>query len=57
MNKTKGFYFRVIHRYLGFYLVGVMAVYALSGIVMLFRNDDTFKTVKQVETILPKKFR
>jgi hypothetical protein len=52
MKKNTGFYFRIIHRYLGFYLVGIMAVYAVSGIAMIFRNDDTFKIIKEVEIIL-----
>jgi hypothetical protein len=34
---------RIIHRYLGFFLAGIMAVYALSGIVLIFRDSDTFK--------------
>lgn len=34
---------RLYHRYLGFFLAGVMAVYALSGIVLIFRKTDTFK--------------
>ena len=52
MNKNTGFYFRLIHRYLGFYLVGIMAVYAISGIAMIFRNDDTFKILENTETTL-----
>ena len=53
MEKSTGFYFRIIHRYLGFYLVGIMAVYAISGIAMIFRNDDTFKIITEIETTLP----
>ena len=34
---------RVIHRYLGFFLAGIMAVYALSGIVLIFRDTDFLK--------------
>jgi hypothetical protein len=34
---------RIIHRYLGFFLAGIMAVYAISGIVLIFRDSDTFK--------------
>ena len=30
-----------------------MAVYAISGIAMIFRNDDTFKIISEVETTLP----
>lgn len=43
---------RIIHRYLGFFLAGVMAVYAISGITLIFRTGDTFKVEKQVETTL-----
>lgn len=34
---------RVYHRYLGFFLAGIMAIYAVSGMVMIFRNTDVFK--------------
>ncbi|MNJ84670.1 hypothetical protein D3C87_21280 [compost metagenome] len=40
---------RVIHRYLGFFLAGIMAVYAISGIVLIFRDTDFLKTKKTVE--------
>ena len=39
---------RIIHRYLGFFLVGIMAVYALSGIVMIFRDTDFLKSEKTI---------
>jgi hypothetical protein len=34
---------RVYHRYLGFFLAGIMAVYAISGTVLIFRNTDFLK--------------
>ena len=37
---------RIYHRYLGFFLAGVMAIYAMSGVVMIFRNTDFLKTEK-----------
>lgn len=40
---------RVYHRYLGFFLAGIMAVYAISGIVMIFRDTDFLKKGKLVE--------
>ncbi len=40
---------RVIHRYLGFFLAGIMAVYAISGIVLIFRDTDFLKTEKTEE--------
>lgn len=43
---------RIWHRYLGFYLVGIMTVYAVSGTVLIFRRTDTFKQEKTFEKIL-----
>ncbi len=43
---------RVWHRYLGFFLSGVMAMYALSGIILVFRKTSFLKQdVKQERTI------
>ena len=46
--------FRVYHRYLGFFLTGIMFVYALSGITLTFRNTDYFKQEKVVEKTVDK---
>ncbi len=43
---------RVYHRYLGFFLAGIMAVYAISGMVLIFRDKDTFKKVTEVNKTL-----
>lgn len=43
---------RVYHRYLGFFLSGIMAVYALSGVTMIFRNTDFLKSEVKTETAL-----
>ena len=40
---------RIWHRYLGFFLAGIMAVYALSGIVLIFRDTDFLKQEKEIE--------
>ncbi|QYA25067.1 hypothetical protein G3I01_05940 [Gramella sp. MT6] len=40
---------RVYHRYLGFFLAGIMAMYAISGIVLIFRSTDAFKIEKTIE--------
>jgi hypothetical protein len=45
---------RVYHRYLGFFLAGIMAVYAISGIIMIFRETDFLKSEKTIEKTLPK---
>lgn len=40
---------RIVHRYLGFFLAGIMAVYSLSGIVLIFRDSDFLKQEKLIE--------
>ncbi len=45
----KNKYMRIIHRYLGFFLIGIMTVYALSGIVLIFRDTEFLKKEVQVE--------
>jgi hypothetical protein len=40
---------RIIHRYLGFFLAGIMAIYSISGITLVFRNGDTFKVERHIE--------
>jgi hypothetical protein len=34
---------RIYHRYLGFFLAGIMAMYAISGIILIFRDTDFLK--------------
>lgn len=52
-NRNVGNTLRVYHRYLGFFLAGVMAMYAVSGIVMIFRQTDFLKKEKIVERSVP----
>lgn len=42
-NRELSLKFRVLHRYLGFFLAGVMAIYAISGIIMIFRDTNFLK--------------
>ena len=45
---------RTYHRYLGFFLAGIMAMYAISGIVLIYRNTDFLKKEVAVEkTVKP----
>lgn len=39
---------RIWHRYLGYFLAGIMAVYAASGVVMIFRDTDFLKKEETV---------
>ncbi len=43
MGKKTRSTMRVIHRYLGFFLAGIMAMYAVSGLVMIFRSTNFLK--------------
>ena len=47
-NQSFSFWMRLIHRYLGFFLVGIMAVYAISGIILIFRDTDFLKQERQI---------
>jgi len=42
-QKSINYYMRIFHRYLGFFLAGIMAMYAISGIVLVFRSTDFLK--------------
>lgn len=54
INREISNQFRVFHRYLGFFLAGIMAVYAISGIVLTFRNTDYMKSEVAVNVTLDK---
>ncbi|GAA5314801.1 MAG: hypothetical protein AseanaTS_00050 [Candidatus Pelagadaptatus aseana] len=41
---------RKYHRYLGFFLAGIMAVYAISGVLLVFRNTDVLQ-YEQTRTV------
>jgi hypothetical protein len=49
MKETNTQSMRVYHRYLGFFLAGIMAMYAISGITLIFRDTDFLKVDKQNE--------
>ena len=40
---------RIYHRYLGFFLAGIMAMYAISGTILNFRDTDFLKREKTVK--------
>ena len=39
---------RIYHRYLGFFLAGIMAMYAISGTILIFRDTNFLKKEKLV---------
>lgn len=53
IKDTRSF-MRITHRYLGYFLAGIMAVYALSGILLVYRDTDFLKNEKKYDkTIAP----
>ena len=48
-NTSTHQYMRIIHRYLGFFLAGIMVIYSVSGIVLIFRKTDFLKNEQLVE--------
>lgn len=45
---------RIFHRYLGFFLAGIMATYSISGIILIFRETEFLKSdVHKVVTVKP----
>ncbi len=41
---------RVAHRYIGFFMAGIMLVYALSGMLLVFRDTDFLKMTQHIQT-------
>lgn len=53
INNTRSF-MRIVHRYLGFFLAGIMMSYAISGTILVYRDTDFLKKEKKYEkTIEP----
>jgi hypothetical protein len=40
---------RIYHRYLGYFLAGIMMVYGVSGIVLIFRDTEFLKSERLIE--------
>ncbi|MFT6203364.1 MAG: hypothetical protein ACI9V1_000526 [Spirosomataceae bacterium] len=54
MKKKNSQTMRILHRYLGFFLAGIMAVYSISGVVLIFRKTDFLKQEVKYEKRLEK---
>jgi len=48
---------RTIHRYLGFFLGGIMAVYAISGITLIYRDSDVLKKTYTYDKVIDKNIK
>lgn len=53
IKDTRSF-MRITHRYLGFFMAGIMAVYALSGILLIYRDTDFLKKEKLYDKMIAK---
>lgn len=43
---------RIYHRYLGFFLAGIMFIYSVSGIILVYRNTNFLKKEKTHTRVL-----
>lgn len=53
IKDTRSF-MRVTHRYLGYFLAGIMAVYAVSGVLLIYRDTDFLKKEKKYDKAVAK---
>lgn len=40
---------RILHRYIGYFMAGIMAVYAISGVLLIYRDTDFLKKEKKID--------
>lgn len=43
---------RLLHRYIGYFAAGIMAVYAISGVLLIYRDTDFLKREHQYDVIV-----
>lgn len=48
-KRTLNHYMRALHRDIGFFVVGLITIYSISGIVLIYRDTDFLKHEAQVE--------
>ncbi|MBK1897950.1 hypothetical protein [Chryseobacterium paridis] len=53
IKDTRSF-MRITHRYLGYFLAGIMAIYAISGVLLVYRDTDFLKKDKKYSTTVGK---
>lgn len=51
IKDTKTF-MRITHRYLGYFAAGIMAVYALSGVLLIYRDTNFLKKENKYDVVL-----
>lgn len=53
IKDTRSF-MRIFHRYLGYLMAGIMAVYAISGVILVYRDTDFLKKENHYEKVFEK---
>ncbi|WP_144282800.1 hypothetical protein [Chryseobacterium echinoideorum] len=53
IKDTRSF-MRVTHRYLGYFMAGIMTIYAVSGVLLIYRDTDFLKKEKKYDKIIEK---
>lgn len=53
IKDTRSF-MRITHRYLGYFMAGIMIIYALSGILLIYRDTDFLKREKIYDKVIAK---
>jgi hypothetical protein len=48
-GQNLGYYMRSLHRDIGFFLIGFIVIYSVSGIVLVYRDTDFLKQEKSIE--------
>lgn len=53
IKDTRSF-MRIFHRYLGYLMAGIMAVYSISGVILVYRDTDFLKKENHYEKVFEK---
>lgn len=53
IKNTRSF-MRIVHRYLGYLMAGVMIIYSVSGVLLIYRDTDFLKKEKSYEKTFEK---
>lgn len=51
-KKPFGYYMRILHRDIGFFMIGMIIIFSLSGIMLIYRETDFLKEETQIEKTL-----
>ena len=51
-SKDFRIWMRVGHRYVGYFMAGIMLIYALSGMLLVFRDTDFLKSPQTIQTMV-----